>query len=146
MSVCVSFRYIMDKHIYSECPDHLLLDQLILFYAEAVQQLLFVVSRRMCYGCQVEHLSQTRHSCTTLTAQQKLHHYFYQCLDDLDEHEVIDRWKATIDETDCPACRAQIKSVDNSLWRESRMKTDQWVKKLFQCVYRMIRLERRFYV
>ena len=136
----------MEGHIYSECSDHLILDQLTLFYAQAMQQLLFAVSRRMCYGCNEGHLSQTRHSCTTLTAQQKLHRYFYKSLNQLDEREVIDRWKATIGETDCPACLSQMQSVDNSVWRETQMRTDQWVKKLFQSVQRMIRLERRFYV
>ena len=136
----------MEEHIYFKCSDDLLLDQLTLFYAEAVHQLLFAVSRIMCYGCREGHLSQTRHSCITLTAQQKLHRYFYQSLNELDEREVIDRWKATIGETDCSACLSQIQSVDNSVWRETQMKTDQWVKKLFQSVYRMIRLERRFYV
>ena len=136
----------MEEHIYFKCSDDLLLDQMTLFYAEAVHQLLFAVSRIMRYGCREGHLSQTRQSCITLTAQQKLHRYFYQSLNELDEREVIDRWKATIGETDCSACLSQIQSVDNSVWRETQMKTDQWVKKLFQSVHRMIRLERRFYV
>ena len=140
----VSFCFIMEKHISSGCYDDVLLEQLTLFYAQAVKNLLFTVSRRMCYGCQEQHLSQTRHSCITLTAQQKLCRYFYQTLHEIDESAVINRWESTIDETDCPACLSKIKSVHNSIWRETRMKTDLWVKKLFHTVYRMIQLERTF--
>ena len=75
--------------------------------------------------------------------------YFYQTLHDLDESVVINMWKAISrwkDKTDCPACLSQIKSVHNSNWREIRMKTHPWIKKLFQTVYRMIQLERKVYV
>ena len=135
----------MEEHISSVCSDDVLLEQLTLFYAQAVKNLLFTVSRRMCYGCQQRHLSQTRHSCITLTAKQKLYRYFYQTLHELDESEVINRWETANDETDCPACLSQIKRVHNSVWKETRMKTDLWVKKLFHTVYRMIQLERKFY-
>ena len=53
----------MEEHIYSECYDDVLMEQLTLFYAQAVKNLLFKVSRKLCYGCQERHLSQTRHSC-----------------------------------------------------------------------------------
>ena len=62
---------------HHKCSDDMLWDQLTLFYVEAVQQLLFAVSRIMCYGCREGHLSQTRHNCITLTAQQKLHRCFF---------------------------------------------------------------------
>ena len=136
----------MEEHSYSQCYAGMLLEHLALFYAQAVKNLLFTVSRRMCYGCREQHLSQTRHSCITLTAQQKLSSYFYQTLHDLDESEVLNRWEASIDETECPACLSQIRNVHNFIWRETRMKTDQWVKKLYQTVCRMIQLERKFYV
>lgn len=127
------------------CSSNLLLDQLTLFYAEALKTTFFAVSTKMCYGCQEGHLSQTRHSCIMLTSHQKLLRYFHQILNDLDESEVIERWKATIDVTDCADCLSLVKSVSNSSWRETRIKTNQWLKKLFQSVYRMIHLERRFY-
>ena len=136
---------LMEEHIYSECYDDTLMEQLTLFYAHALKNLLFKVSRKLCYGCQEQHLSQTRHSCIMLTPQQKLSRYFYQTLHDLDESAVINRWEAAIDETDCPACLSQVKNVHNSIWRETQLKTDRWVEKLFQTVYRMIRLERKFY-
>ena len=65
-----SVTFSMERHIYSECSNNVLLEQLALFYAQAVKNLLFIVSRRMCYGCQEQILSQTLHSCITLTAKK----------------------------------------------------------------------------
>ena len=136
----------MEEHSYSVCAGNMILEQLTLLYAGALKKHLFEVARKMCYGCQEEHLSQTRHSCITLTVEQKLRQYFLQTLIELDEREIIRRWKATIGDTDCPACLSQIRSVDDFVWRETRLKTNRWMKKMFQMVYKMIYLERRFYI
>ena len=102
----------------NESSDEFLLDWLTLFYPEAVQYLLFVVPKRMCSACREGHLSQKQHSCTTLTAQQMLHRYFYHSLIDLDELEVTDQFFF------------HKSSVNNSVWKGTRLKTDQWLKKL----------------
>ena len=69
----------------TEFLSDLLVDQLSLLYAEAVKDKLHAVSRQMCFGCQKGQLSQTRHSCITLTSEQMLQRYFTHILLHIDE-------------------------------------------------------------
>lgn len=133
----------------ADCLSRLVLeDHFTILYAEAVRDKTHEIARRVCFGCLTDHLSQTQHSCITLTPDQKLKCYFVQALQDIDEQEIIRRWNDCVSRVDLKS-QQTLENYSHKYhshhWRETMLKTDRWRKKLFQTVRRMIHLEKRFY-
>ena len=53
-------------------------------FAQQVRKELRELVKKHCYGCEVEHPSQTHHTCLMLTESEHLDAYFEEALDTVD--------------------------------------------------------------
>ena len=65
-------------------------------FAQQVRKELGELVKKHCYGCEVEHPSQTHHTCLMLTEQEHIDAYFEVALDTVDRKAVIDTWTAEL--------------------------------------------------
>lgn len=103
-----------------------------MFYAQVVRDILHKMAQRCCYGCRVEHLSQTKHSCIQLLPEQKLELYFSDAIGELNHKEIMERWCKIVDSMDAQTFELLDVYVHGNVWRSI----------LFQTVHNLIYLEK----
>ncbi|WAR26051.1 hypothetical protein MAR_011755 [Mya arenaria] len=62
------------------------------FYAKEISKNMYLVFRKKCFGCQNACLSQSDHTCLTLTDKQQLELYFDDILAEVDESDIVLKW------------------------------------------------------
>ena len=65
-------------------------------FAQQVRKGLGELVKKHCYGCEVEHPSQTHHTCLMWTESEHSDAYFEGALDTVDRKAVIDKWTAAL--------------------------------------------------
>jgi hypothetical protein len=116
------------------------------FYAKEILYRLPEAMKRMCEGCAVDSLSQTDHTCITLTTRQQLSLCFEDCLRVIDENNIVLKWREAVSplENVSPEYLAmyelKLTCVD---WRET-MKTPAWKYRLLKLSAQLLRLEKYF--
>lgn len=116
------------------------------FYAKEIRDKMRPVFKAKCLGCQNAFLSQTDHDCLTLTDEQQLNLYFDDVLLDVDETDILQRWRDAISVLDTSSelidmFKLKIYCKD---WRETDMKTLQWKNKMINMTVRLLAIEKRF--
>lgn len=116
------------------------------FYAKEIRDKMRPVFKAKCLGCQNAFLSQTDHDCLTLTDEQQLNLYFDDVLLDVDETDILQRWRDAISVLDTSSelidmFKLKIYYKD---WRETDMKTLQWRNKMINMTVRLLAIEKRF--
>lgn len=116
------------------------------FYAKEIRDKMRPVFKAKCLGCQNAFLSQTDHDCLTLTDEQQLNLYFDDVLLDVDETDILQRWRDAISVLDTSSelidmFKLKIYCKD---WRETDMKTLQWRNKMINMTVRLLAIEKRF--
>ena len=116
------------------------------FYAKEIRDKMRPVFKAKCLGRQNAFLSQTDHDCLTLTDEQQLNLYFDDVLLDVDETDILQRWRDAISVLDKSSelidmFKLKIYCKD---WRETDMKTLQWRNKMINMTVRLLAIEKRF--
>lgn len=86
------------------CDQHRrqMLQKYKMILAIEVVELLKDIVYEQCYGCSVDHPSQTQHSCIMETPITHLEMYFEMTLEKVDRVSVIDKWRKEIALLDLP--------------------------------------------
>jgi hypothetical protein len=116
------------------------------FYAKAISDKMCMVFKKKCLGCVNEWLSQTDHTCLTLTTQQLLNLYLEDILQEVDQTEILSQWNQSASILDVSAellemFKLKIYCKD---WRDTDMKTSQWRTKMIKTAVQIKLLEQRF--
>lgn len=91
------------------------------------------VIREQCYGCIVDHPSQTNHVCIMLETEELLNTYFESLLERVDERALLDEWKRTVPTTDDTA--QIVEEYGRKLSR--RPKTERWRSRMLRIMNRL---------
>lgn len=97
-----------------------------------------------CYGCSVDHPSQTQHSCIMETPITHLEMYFEMTLEKVDRVSVINKWQKEIALLELPF--ESVKTFfDLMISPELREKhfTDSWKEELYKLCEKIVKLETR---
>ena len=54
------------------------------------------VARANCYGCEIDHPSQTHHSCLMLSETEHLHSYYHETAEKVNTRDVLCLWKEEV--------------------------------------------------
>lgn len=133
-------------HIEKTNTVRVLEDQFNIFYANAIIAMIDVIAHKHCDGCLTSHLSQTHHSCITLSINEKLEKLFPMTIHSVNENEILCQWEKSIESMniDVNVFETYKKNLTSSKWRETHLKTSLWENKIFNMVKRMLFLEFRF--
>ena len=123
---------------------NLLNSYLDFFYAKEILWCQPQIVRRMCEGCQIESLSQTDHSCVLLSQQQQLILYFENILSEIDECDILIKWREAASQIATPEYIAMYELKLNCPdWRQT-MKTPSWKKRIMQKTSQLRSLDKYF--
>lgn len=97
-----------------------------------------------CYGCSVDHPSQTQHPCIMETPITHLEMYFEMTLEKVDRVSVINKWQKEIALLDLPFESVK-EFIDLMISPELREKhfTDSWKEELYKLCEKIVKLETR---
>ena len=115
----------------------LVIQQYKLEFAQHLRNKVRDLAEKYCYGCEVDHPSQTHHTCLMWTEQEHFNLYrdeAYKCCND----EIMFIWEKVISLKNIPH-EAKFAFLNLLLDRKIVLKEDN----VFQMVERMIRLEDR---
>ena len=114
--------------------------------AKAVVNNIETVTRQQCYGCQVDHPSQTQHPCLMWNTEEKLCSYLNDIIQSVNQEEVLKQWCEDTEKMDIsPDVLAMYKLkylCDD--WRNMEMNSNIWREKLYEFAVKLIQLESRF--
>lgn len=128
------------------CDQHRrqMLQKYNMILAIEVVELLKDTVYEQCYGCSVDHPSQTQHSCIMETSLTHLEMYFEMTLEKVDRVSVIDKWRKEIALLDLPF---ESVKVFNELLISQELKekhlTDSWKEELYKLCEKIMKLETR---
>ena len=107
-------------------------------YAESLIERTRDLAKERCYGCEVDHPSQTHHTCLMWTDEEHFNIYFDDAFDTLDKDLVLAKWRNEIQLEDMSD------SMENSM--TSMIKTSKLPsrKTMESMARRMRKLEDRF--
>ena len=104
------------------------------------------VFKKKCFGCEQSRLSQLDHTCITLTNKQQLELYFEDILLEVDESNILMKWREAatavlgVSEELLEISKQKIYSKE---WHETVMKTLHWKTKMIQMTVHVLLLEDR---
>lgn len=116
-------------------------------YAEAVREAIQDVSVRKCYGCMVDHPSQTQHTCLMpFEEEDLLLYYFHEALDSVDESTVLKTFEERLQRSSIPEDFRNIykQKFYCADWRATVWKSDDNQGLIFDTVESLIKLDRLF--
>lgn len=116
------------------------------FYAKEICERIHSVFKKRCYGCQHSCLSQTNHTCLTLSNKQLLELYFDDVLSVIDECDILMRWEASVSGLDVSPELFEMYKLKMYCkdWRETDMKTSKWKTKMINMTVQLLKLGNRF--
>lgn len=115
------------------------------FYAKEISSKMNSVFKTKCFGCQNSCLSQTDHTCINLTREQQLKLYFEDVLREVDESDILMKWKEAASALDVSSellemYKLKIYCID---FRDSDMKSFMWRNKMIKMTIQVLLLETR---
>lgn len=116
-------------------------------YAEAVLKKLYEVSKTHCYGCEINHPSQTHHSCLMMYDDDTmLFYYFDEALDLVNETTILEKFEESLKLSSIPQT---FRDVYKQKFYCPDWRATQWIKekdrsRLRDTVYRLMQLAPRF--
>lgn len=140
----------MDNRIVDEVQHSIYvttLDGILNFcYAEEIAAAINSVAKKKCYGCQADHLSQIQHQCILLNRCEKLECYFDEIFKVVKDSEVLNKWRQQVSVMDIPTEFVDMYMLKLNCpdWRETELKTDTWMEKIYLLTQRLVALENRF--
>lgn len=88
-------------------------------FAQQVRTGLGELVKKYCYGCEVDHPSQTHHTCLMWTELEHLDAYFEEALETVDRKAVTDM------------CTAELKSMEGSYRTNVQVNIDETARRNF---------------
>ena len=115
-------------------------------YAEQIAAAINSVAIQKCYGCETDHLSQIQHQCISLNRSEKLECYFDEIFQAVNDSEVLNKWRQQVSVIDIPTEFVDMYMLKLNCrdWRETELKTDSWMEKIYLLTQRLVALENRF--
>ena len=118
----------------------LLSEHFLTLYSKALLKHTESVARRHCCGCEVDHPSQSRHSCLMWPVAEKVCTYFDEIVDCVDADSVTRRWcvdiaSFAIDKGFLAMYKLKYVCVD---WRTIEVASPAWREKLYKRTCRLI--------
>ena len=80
------------------------------------------LNKDICYGCFINHPSQTQHTCLIDTIEDKINTVFDEALDNVYIPALIDRWMSYLAHTDFSTCVHPVHLI--KYWLETTYTTD----------------------
>lgn len=120
-------------------------------YAKALCEVKGLAMKKSCYGCEINHPSQTHHDClmdwnNDDDDEYRLDMYFDKMLEVVDENSVLQSWEDIIKISNIsPDILEMHKMVISSTNFLTLMKTDKWRTKMKRMVTVITRLENRLF-
>ena len=65
-------------------------------FARKIREALADVAKVNCYGCQIDHPSQTHHSCLMLSEIEHLYSYYHEATEKVNTRDVLCLWKEEV--------------------------------------------------
>ncbi|OOZ38116.1 hypothetical protein BOW52_09275 [Solemya elarraichensis gill symbiont] len=123
------------------CVSRLLDETFLCLYAKAVLENIDNVSKNHCYGCAVNHLSQSKHECIMWKGEEKLSAYFSEVVDSIDDNVIVDKFCDEIARLPIPKAFADMYSMRYKCndWRNIQINSIQWQLELYQHATSMIK-------
>lgn len=116
-------------------------------YSKEISTAMRAVFVQMCSGCFNGCLSQSEHSCLTLTDKEQLELYFDEIVSCVDEENVLLKWSEAvsgltgISSSIIEMFKLKIGCKD---WRATAMKNNAWKRRMVNMVLRVKNYERLF--
>lgn len=120
----------------------------IMCYTSALKKRIKEMANDECYGCQVDHPSQTQHTCLMCSEEEHVDMYFDKSLNLLNEDEISEQLRTELDSRSLAVNRRREyeETVCDSKWRDENLKTEEWTEKLYEDVHKSCKLEDRMSV
>jgi hypothetical protein len=125
-----------DEAQYSRLLD----ERLSTLYASALVRNIETVSRKYCYGCEVQHPSQTKHSCVMWDTNNKLRAHFAELVDSVDVDELVQQWCKEVESLPLPPGYLELYKLKFTCeaWRNLELTSSEWRDKLYGCCLRLV--------
>ena len=65
-------------------------------FARKIREELADVAKANCYGCEIDHPSQTHHSCLMLSEIEHLYSYYHEATEKVNTRDVLCLWKEEV--------------------------------------------------
>ena len=119
-------------------------------YAQAMLAIKWTVIKNKCYGCQIDHPSQTEHDCIMMDFRMddeySIDIYFEEMLTEVDEVKILLAWEELVRGLNISNEVVNMhKTVISSKDYLEVMKTDQWKKKLRKTMSTIQHIEQRLF-
>lgn len=122
-------------------------------YAKALYEIKGVTMKKSCYGCEINHPSQTQHDCLMNYAEYdddddayRLDLYFEDMLKVVNEQDIIQSWDDIVRVSNISHEIIDLhKMVISSKDFLEVMKTEQWKNKMKKMILTISRLEKRLF-
>ena len=115
-------------------------------YAKSLSEVLGIVVKEQCYGCQVDHPSQKHHPCIMDDEEDHVMMYFHHLVEKIDEQTILSVWCDFINQLDIPKelMDIQKQKMYSEGWLQT-LKTDKWEDKIIKLILTTLRCERRLF-
>ena len=119
-------------------------------YAKAIINVKHKVVKQKCYGCFIDHPSQSEHDCIMTDLINDDEHayefYFEEMLEEVDETKVLLAWEDLVQGLSIPLeCITFHKQVISSKDYLAVMKTNEWKKKMKKTIQTILHAEHRLF-
>lgn len=99
--------------------------QLVRAYALHMESVLNEAIKTLCYGCLVNHPSQTQHDvCLMMSGDEQVHHCFQKCLGLVNEKDVMETFTKSLEISEILRCPSHLYSLR---FRQYLWLRDDWV-------------------
>lgn len=116
-------------------------------YSKEISATMAAVFIQMCNGCVNGCLSQTEHSCLTLSDKEQLELYFEEIVMAVDEEDVVLKWTEAVScISDMPSSLIHMFKLKIGCkdWRSTAMKSNSWKRRMVNMVLQVKNYERLF--
>jgi len=109
--------------------------QLVRAYAFHMESVLDESIRKLCYGCLVNHPSQTQHDvCLMMSEEERLHHCLEKCLKLVNEKDIMKTFTNSLEISEILRCPSHFYTLR---FRQHLWLRDDWINDVFREIIRI---------